>query len=134
MHIGAERRSTSGTPPAQRPYCDAMTIPVASTKPPLRLPVTVTVIPVRIALVLVVFEPLITGVFPAALTIVKSSMRKLMSRPSGPPRVRFTTGPVTVVDGLSGGAVGGVVGGVVGGSVGGVVGGVVGFSLTGGPG
>jgi hypothetical protein len=106
---------------------------VASRKPLVRRPSTVTVWPVRMAEVLVVVEPLMTGVPALTRAIVKSSRRKLTSRSPAPLRLKLTTTPVTLTMGASGGAGGGGGGGSgVGGGV--VGGGVGGASLTGGPG
>jgi len=71
----------------------------ASRNAPLRVPVTVTVWPLRTASVRNVCPPDITGVLAEALTVVKSSIRKLMSMSPAPLRARFTTGPERVTDG-----------------------------------
>lgn len=73
-----------------------------------------------------VLAPEITGVLAPARTIVKSSMRKVTSNPSGPERLRFAMPPVTVTIGRSsvgGGGAGGGGSGAGGGGAGSAIGG-----------
>lgn len=106
-----------------------MSIFDASRKPFVLFPCTVTVWPSRTKSVRPVNEPEVTVVLAVARTMVKSSMRKLMSRPSVPLRLKLTTGPVIETTGRS--SVGGAGSGA---GSGGGVGVGAGVSATGGPG